>query len=456
MSFVTAQRADMCYCPGCSHGVVLEHLGRALDGLGLSPDKVCLVSDIGCIGTADRYFACHTFHGLHGRSITYAEGIQRTRPDLLVVVLMGDGGCGIGTAHLVHAARRNANIKVIVCNNFNFGMTGGQHSPTTPCQARTTTTRQGAHEHPFDVCATVAANGAAYVARYNAFDGQAVDHFTAALRTPGFVLLDVWELCTAYFVPANNLNRGSLDELSGRLDMPFGVLRERPSPADTPPTGDIDLLTKRPREHAERRTATMTDRLPWPARKEICMAGSAGQRIRSALGVIGELAVAGGLYAAQQDDFPITVRKGFSVSQLVVADEPILYTGVDHPDVVIVLSEDGWKRLGGIEQFDPSCTLVVDQRLSGRHPQGPVHAIDVTALEKKVGKASAALAALAAALRCARLIDPSQLLSLSETTLAGPYRDANLRAIVEGLALGDQWVAPEHSATRKEEIHHVS
>jgi 2-oxoglutarate ferredoxin oxidoreductase subunit beta len=74
--------------------MVLEQLGRALDKLGTPSQGVVIVSDIGCIGTADRYFNCHTFHGLHGRSITYAEGIKRVRPDLLVIVLIGDGGCG--------------------------------------------------------------------------------------------------------------------------------------------------------------------------------------------------------------------------------------------------------------------------------------------------------------------------------------------------------------------------
>jgi pyruvate/2-oxoacid:ferredoxin oxidoreductase beta subunit len=140
MPMVTASRNDMGFCPGCSHGIVLEQLGAALERMGLEPHQVCVVSDIGCIGIADRYFSCHTFHGLHGRSLTYAEGIKRVRPDLMVIVLIGDGGCGIGTAHLVHSARRGVGIKVLVCNNFNFGMTGGQHSPTTPPRGYTTTT----------------------------------------------------------------------------------------------------------------------------------------------------------------------------------------------------------------------------------------------------------------------------------------------------------------------------
>ena len=223
MSLLTALKSQMCYCPGCSHSPILERLADALQANNLSPDKVCIVTDIGCIGTADRYFSCHTFHGLHGRSITYAEGIKRARPDLTVIVLIGDGGCGIGTAHLVHAARRNADITVVVANNFNFGMTGGQQSPTTPDDAFTLTTPADRSEEPFDICRTVAVSGAAYVARCSALEDRATDYLESAIATQGFALVDLWELCVAYFVPTNKLNPRKLTELSDRLQMPFGV-----------------------------------------------------------------------------------------------------------------------------------------------------------------------------------------------------------------------------------------
>ena len=91
-----------------------------------------IVSDIGCSGLSDQYFATSAFHGLHGRSVTYATGIKLANPELTVIVIMGDGGTGIGGTHLINAARRNIGVTVIVMNNLNFGMTGGQHSTTTP------------------------------------------------------------------------------------------------------------------------------------------------------------------------------------------------------------------------------------------------------------------------------------------------------------------------------------
>ena len=120
------------FCPGCGHTFILNHLDAALQKLQLDPTQVVLVSDIGCVGLSDQYFVTNAFHGLHGRSVAYATGIKLANPDLHVIVLMGDGGTGIGGTHIINAARRNIGVTVLVFNNFNFGMTGGEHSVTTP------------------------------------------------------------------------------------------------------------------------------------------------------------------------------------------------------------------------------------------------------------------------------------------------------------------------------------
>lgn len=428
-SILSARRNDMCFCPGCSHGLVLERLAAAIDRIGRQHDEVCIVSDIGCIGMADRYFRCHTFHGLHGRSITYAEGIQQARPDLLVVVLIGDGGCGIGTAHLVHAARRNAGIKVVVCNNFNFGMTGGQHSPTTPTCGCTETTPDGAGDRPFDICATAAANGAAYAARFSAHDSQATDHFGAALSTSGFALVDVWELCSAYYVTANRLTPPGLIELSQRLGMSFGVLASRPREAAP--------AARRPRSEPPPEAPGRPIALRWQGRTEICVAGSAGQRIRSAVGVIGEILVAGGVYAAQQDDFPVTVRKGHSLSNLVLSNQPIRYCGVDEPDLLIVLSGDGLARLGPSPAMRRDALVMLDQRLEAAGPLAAARRLDLEDMERRAGRASASLAVLTGGLLACGWIDGATLMSAAESALSGKYREDNLRAI----GVGAEWSA---------------
>ena len=84
------------FCPGCGHHSILDQLSAALNELRVDPEKVVLVTDIGCSGLSDQYFTTSAFHGLHGRSITYATGIKLARPDLKVIVVMGDGGTGNG------------------------------------------------------------------------------------------------------------------------------------------------------------------------------------------------------------------------------------------------------------------------------------------------------------------------------------------------------------------------
>ena len=124
------------FCPGCGHGLILDAFNKALVKLALDPQRVVIVTDIGCQGLGDQYFVTNAFHGLHGRSIAYATGIKLADPELKVIVMIGDGGCGIGGAHLLNAARRNIGLPVLVFNNFNFGMTGGEHSVTTPAGRR--------------------------------------------------------------------------------------------------------------------------------------------------------------------------------------------------------------------------------------------------------------------------------------------------------------------------------
>jgi len=444
MSMVTATRQEMMYCPGCSHAAVLEQLGAALDRLGLPPEQVCLVSDIGCIGTADRYFACHTFHGLHGRSVTYAEAIKRCRPDLLVIVLIGDGGCGIGTAHLVHTARRGVGVKVFVCNNFNFGMTGGQHSPTTPAGGVTATTPTGAGDRPLDVCQLVIASGGAFVARCSAFDRNLPEMIDATLRAPGFALLDIWELCTAYYMPTNKLNPPKLVEMSRELGMPFGILKNEPARTDGRAAAALDADTgpavARPGSPP---TPLATDRprfdvrsgLRWPQRVEIALAGSAGERIRSAAGVIGEILVAAGLQVAQLDDYPITVRKGFSLSNLIVARQPIRYTGLRTPELVIIQSEDGLRRFGSLVELPPQTLVIVNDELTWESTPARVQPVTLAPLIRQVERANVALALLAHGLIQCGWITAEALRNLADATLKGRFREANLRAIEAGVTL---------------------
>lgn len=331
------------FCPGCGHGTILERLDAALVKLQVDPRKLVLVSDIGCSGLSDKFFATHAFHGLHGRSVTYATGIKLANPELHVVVLMGDGGCGIGGHHLINAARRNIGLTVVVFNNFNYGMTGGQHSVGTPTDGITSTTPLGQLERPMDIGQTVAVNGASFVARTTTFDPDVSDLMGRALQNDGFSLVDVWELCTAYYAPANKLSRKSMEGLLTSLAFPTGVLADQPRPEyakayraqHQAEAGQCaaDVLAGRPVRPGF--TSDLERPLSW------VIAGAAGKRIGSAASALARGGVLSGLWATQRNDYPVTVRTGFSLSEVILSPEEVLFTGTPSPDVVLDLFAEG-------------------------------------------------------------------------------------------------------------------
>ena len=332
------------FCPGCGHTFILNHLDAALTRLQLDPHNTVLVSDIGCVGLSDQYFVTNAFHGLHGRSVAYATGIKLANPNLKVIVMMGDGGTGIGGTHILNAARRNIGITVLVFNNFNFGMTGGEHSVTTPAGMLTATTAAGNLESPLDICATVAANGAGFVYRGTSFDKDLPERITDAIQYDGFSLIDIWELCTAYFAINNDFGRKEMMGTIGTLGLETGLLQRL-----------------EPREYAGRlrdqgqRVVGQTA-LPMRATNAVfehrldrkfhlIIAGSAGAKVRSAAKATGFAGVLSGLWVTQRDDYPTTVKSGHSVSEIIFSPEEIRYTGIARPDALILLSEDGLKKV---------------------------------------------------------------------------------------------------------------
>jgi len=346
------------FCPGCGHTFILNHLDAALQKLQLDPKKTVLVSDIGCVGLSDQYFITNAFHGLHGRSVAYATGIKLANPDLHVIVLMGDGGTGIGGTHIINAARRNIGVTVLVFNNFNFGMTGGEHSVTTPAGYRTASTLAGNLESHLDICGSVAVNGAGYVYRGTSFDRDLPDRIAEAIQFPGFALLDIWELCTAYFVVNNDFGRKEMLGMVDTLGLPTGLIQRR----------EVRELAQALHEQGQRLRGQPT--LPvrgvdaqFPnaldRKFHLVIAGSAGAKVRSAAKAAGYAGVLAGLWATQSDDYPTTVKSGHSISEIIFSPEEIRYTGIAKPDALVLLSEDGLKKVGGhLRAMTPEDVLI--------------------------------------------------------------------------------------------------
>ncbi|MCB5277167.1 MAG: 2-oxoacid:ferredoxin oxidoreductase subunit beta [Candidatus Cloacimonadaceae bacterium] len=189
------------WCAGCSNGIVLGAVIRALASMNLNRDDVVMVSGIGCSSRMPVYIDLNTLHTLHGRSIAYATGIKMHKPHMKVIVITGDGDCtAIGGNHLIHAARRNIDLSVILVNNNIYGMTGGQCSPTTPHDAIATTAPYGSIEPDFNVCDLAMGAGATFVARTTAFHVQELQNYIqASMEHPGFSLLEVISACPVIY-----------------------------------------------------------------------------------------------------------------------------------------------------------------------------------------------------------------------------------------------------------------
>ncbi|MEA3265709.1 MAG: 2-oxoacid:ferredoxin oxidoreductase subunit beta [Candidatus Fermentibacteria bacterium] len=193
------------WCPGCGIGIVMGSIIRAIDSLGWELDDILMVSGIGCTSRMPVYVDFNTLHTTHGRALAFGTGAKMANPDLKVLAVMGDGdSMAIGGNHIIHAARRNMDITAIIVNNNNYGMTGGQFSPTTPQGAKTSTTPYGMIEPDFDVCKLTEAAGANFVARGDVYHVIELDGIIKnALSGSGFRVVEALAPCPTNFGRAN-------------------------------------------------------------------------------------------------------------------------------------------------------------------------------------------------------------------------------------------------------------
>lgn len=195
------------WCPGCGLGIVMSSIAQAIHYRGLAKRDVAMISGIGCTGRMSGNMDFNTLHTTHGRAPAFATGLKLARPDMHVLVVMGDGdSMSIGGNHLVHAMRRNIGLTAIIVNNSVYALTGGQAAPTTPVGGRTTTSRHGSLEHPMNLEALARAAGAAFFAR------ATVNHTAAlvkliedALTVPGFAMVEILSNCHVIYGRMNDL-----------------------------------------------------------------------------------------------------------------------------------------------------------------------------------------------------------------------------------------------------------
>jgi len=208
------------WCAGCGIGIVLAAIIRAVARMGLDKNDVAMVSGIGCSGRMSVYVDFNTMHTTHGRALAFATGLKMARPDMHVLVVMGDGDAlAIGGNHFIHAARRNIGLTAIVINNSIYGMTGGQYSPATPPGMIASTAIYGTIEQPFSPCDLAAAAGAAFVARSTVYHAVELDHLIElGMRKDGFALVEAVSYC--------HTTLGRLNRIGSAVDM-MRQLKER-------------------------------------------------------------------------------------------------------------------------------------------------------------------------------------------------------------------------------------
>lgn len=195
------------WCPGCGDFAVLAGLYQAFAALDMDPTKTVIVSGIGCSSRLPVFVKSYGFHTVHGRTLPVATGIKMANPDLTVLAMGGDGDAfAIGGGHIPHAARRNVNITYVVMDNFIYGLTKGQSSPTTGSDdgdghgfKLTPTNPHGQYESPLNPMAMLLTYGASFVARgYSAKPKQLAELYQAAIKHNGFSFIQILSPCVMF------------------------------------------------------------------------------------------------------------------------------------------------------------------------------------------------------------------------------------------------------------------
>jgi 2-oxoglutarate/2-oxoacid ferredoxin oxidoreductase subunit beta len=401
------------FCRGCGHTHAVRHLDKALVKLQREPSTVNLVSDIGCIGLVDSLFSeIHTVHTTHGRSTAFGTGIELADSilcdsSLKTIVILGDGGATIGLPHIVNASLMNVDLTVLVCNNFLYGMTGGQQSGFTPLGMATRTSPSGAIVPPMDICRIMERCEAGFVARTLATDRELPELLAQAIDYPGFALVEILELCPQHgsrrggmdgkrlksVIRDQNVQTGVLVHRSDRQEFALHYRALNDGYTEAEPAGQRD------------RTIVRDLSSPLSAAAGIVMAGTAGERVQSAAHLLIRAAVRSGLRATQKNDNPVTQGAGFSLSEVVVSPTEIYYTGIDVPQYVIVTSEDGLYEIlanGIADRCSDETIVFVDSSLKyTAEIRGIVHRLP---FRSTFGPESAALGAAGILVRNSRIV----------------------------------------------------
>lgn len=423
-SFLNKDRPPV-FCPGCTHERITKGLDTTLINMGLDADKTVIVSDIGCSGLFDTFFNVHALHGVHGRALTYAGGLKLADPSLNVIVTMGDGGLGIGGAHVLAACRKNLDLTLIILNNFNFGMTGGQYSATTPTDAIVGSEFLNRAEIPMDICKVAKAAGATYVSRYSGMDADLSQELSRAISHKGFSLVETLGLCTGRYTQKNKLTPKVIDRMIDEMPEEKGVVKEN----QRPEYGEqYRALAQKSTRFPAPLIIEQTHTPSGPKRREIVILGSAGMRIVTAGDIVCYAGIASGMNASIKNDYNITVLRGQSVSEILLSSDKIGYTGIESPSVVLALSDEGVLRRKKIfKNLSPDAFVLKEKSVAIPETKALVEEIDFKAL--KIRKPDWALAALGILAKKEIVLDKEILASALRSRFSEKLHDLAMETV---------------------------
>jgi len=191
---------DMRWCPGCGDYAILATVQRTLAQLAIKRENTVFISGIGCSSRFPYYMNTYGFHTIHGRAPAIASGLKITRPELDVWVITGDGdGLSIGGNHMIHALRRNMDLKIILFNNQIYGLTKGQYSPTSALGTRAASTPAGSVDHPLNPISLALGVGATFIARAADTDAKLMGKILQeAYKHKGAVFIELLQNCPVF------------------------------------------------------------------------------------------------------------------------------------------------------------------------------------------------------------------------------------------------------------------
>lgn len=467
------------WCPGCSNGIALRAIAKAILLAGLDRDRTVIVSGIGCSSRASGYLDFDTVHTTHGRPLAFATGMKLANPDLNVIVVAGDGDtAAIGGNHFIHAARRNVGIAMVCFNNNVYGMTGGQYSPTTHPGDLATTAPYGHLEREFDLCDLARAAGATYVARGTAYHFQPlVNYLASALRHKGFAFVEVLSSCPVYYGRQNKIG-GAPEMLKWIADRTVTVRQAEKLPpealsgrvvvgelwrAEAPEYVASYLeMARRAEERAGRDGAAgggaagdgrardggatpgpagppAAERRP--AHLEVRLAGSGGQgQVLAAIILADAAGLYDGYHVVQSQDYGPESRGGASKAEVILdARGEVDFPKVGRPDVLVAMSQAAYDkyaasvREGGLILADSTWVRTLSPK-----PRAVIRALPLTAIARdRVGRALVANVVALGAL--AALTGAVSFRALERAVLARAPRgteEINRRALAAGYEAG--------------------